>query len=121
MSSPNSGGEVGAQPNNGDEVGAQGSDSQHTTTTSRSWSSPFDPCPSIDRAARHAETRDPTYNPKDEEVQFNNSNQGLRGVVIHIHTYVLNIYIYDWLFFIDNFSIAEPNGGRCIEFCTRGN
>jgi len=93
MSSPNNGDEMGAQPNNGDEVGAQGSNSQHNTT-SGSWSSPYDPCPSIDRAARRAETRDPTYNPKDEEVQFNNSNQGLRGVVIHIHTYVLNIYIY---------------------------
>ena len=117
MSSPNSGGEVGAQ--HGDEVGAQGSDSQHTTTTSRSWSSPFDPCPSIDRAARRAETQDPTYNPIEEEVQFNKFNEGLRGVVIHIYTYVPNIY--DWLFFVDNFSIAEPNGGRCIGFRTRGN
>ena len=88
MSSPNNGDEVGAQPNNGDEAGAQGSDSQHNTT-SGSWSSLSDPCPSIDRAARRAETQDSTYNPIDEEVQFNNFNEGLQGVVIHIHTYVL--------------------------------
>jgi len=55
MSSPNNGDEAGAQPNNGDEAGAQGSDSQYNTT-SGSWSSPFDLCPSIDRAARRAET-----------------------------------------------------------------
>ena len=66
MSSPNSGG-MAAQPNNGDEAGAQGSDSQYNTT-SGSWSSPFDLCPSIDRAARRTKTRDPTYNPIDEEV-----------------------------------------------------
>ena len=96
MSSPNSGG-MAAQPNNGDEAAAQGLDSQHTTSTSGSWSSPFDPCPSIDRAARRAETQDPTYNPIDEEVQFNNFNEGLRGVVIHIHTYVPNIYIYVYM------------------------
>ena len=90
MSSPNNGDEAGAQPNNGDEAGAQGSDSQYNTT-SGSWSSPFDLCPSIDRAARRAETWDPTYNPIDEEVQFNNFNEGLWGVVIHIHTYVPNI------------------------------
>ena len=118
MSSPNNGDEAGAQPNNGDEAGAQGSDSQHNTTSGL-WSSPSDPCPSIDRAARRAETQDPTYNPIDEEVQFNNFNEGLRGVVIYIYTYVPNIY--DWLFFIDNFSIPEPNGGKCIGFRTRGN
>ena len=55
MSSPNNGGEAGAQPNNGDEAGAQGSDSQHNTT-SGSWSSPSDKCPSIERAARRAKT-----------------------------------------------------------------
>ena len=93
MSSPNNGGEAGAQPNNGDEAGAQGSDSQHTTT-SGSWSSPSDPCPSIDRMAHRAETWDPTYNPIEEEVQFNKFNEGLRGVVIHIYTYVPNIYRY---------------------------
>jgi len=90
MSSPNNGDEAGAQPNNGDEAGAQGSDSQHNTT-SGSWSSPSDKCPSIERAAHRAETWDPTYNPIDEEVQFNNLNEGLWGVVIHIHTYVSNI------------------------------
>ena len=95
MSSPNSGGEVGAQ--HGDEVGAQGSDSQHTTTTSGSWSSSSDPCPSIERASRRAETRDPAYNPIEEEVQFNKFNEGLRGVVIHIHTNVPNIYIYIYI------------------------
>ena len=77
MSSPNNGGEAGAQPNNGDEAGAHGSDSHHTTTTSGSWSSPSDPCPSIDRTARRAKTRDPTYNPIEEEVQFNKFNEGL--------------------------------------------
>ena len=76
MSSPNNGDEAGAQPNNGDEAGAQGSDSQHNTT-SGSWSLRSDSCPSIDRAARHAKTRDPTYNLIDEEVQFNNFNEGL--------------------------------------------
>ena len=74
--SPNNGDEAGAQPNNGDEAGAQGSDSHHNTT-SGSWSSTSDPCPSIDRATHRAETRDPTYNPIDEEVQFNNFNEGL--------------------------------------------
>ena len=92
MSSPNNGDEAGAQPNNSDEAGAQGSDSQHNTT-SGSWSSPFDPCPSIDRAARRAKIRGPTYNPIEEEVQFIKFNEGLRGVVIHIYTYVSNTYI----------------------------
>jgi hypothetical protein len=55
MSSPNYGDEAGVQSNNGDEEGAQGSNSQHNTT-SGSWSSLSDPCPSIDRAARRAET-----------------------------------------------------------------
>ena len=56
MSSPNNGDEAGAQPNSGDEVGAQGLVSQHNTSSSGSWSSWSDPCPSIDRAARRAET-----------------------------------------------------------------
>ena len=71
MSSPNNGDEAGAQPNNGDEAGAQGSESQ-PNTTSGSWSSSSDPCPSIDRAARRTKTRDPTYNPIDEEVWMDN-------------------------------------------------
>ena len=96
MSSPNSGG-MAAQPNNGDEAGAQGSDSQHTTT-SGSWSSPSDPCPSIDRMAHRAETWDPTYNPIEEEVQFNKFNEGLLEVVIHIYTYVPRIYIYIYIY-----------------------
>jgi hypothetical protein len=57
------------------------------------WSSPSDPCPSIDRAVRHDKTRDPIYNTIEEEVQFNKFNEGLRGVVIHIYTYVPNIYM----------------------------
>ena len=65
-----------SSPNNGDEAGAQGSDSQHNTTSGL-WSSPSDPCPSIDRAAHRSETRDPAYNPIDELVQFNNFNEGL--------------------------------------------
>ena len=77
MSSPNNGGEVGAQPNSGDDVGAQGPVSQDNTTSSGSWSSRSDPCPSIDRTARRAKTRDPTYNPIEEEVQFNKFNEGL--------------------------------------------
>ena len=81
-----------SSPNNGDESGAQGSDSHHNTTCG-SWSSRSDPCPSIDRTARRAKTRDPTYNPIEEEVQFIKFNEGLRGVVIHIYTYVSKIYI----------------------------